>query len=283
MFSPKIVYSKKDLYLIDLSTGINNYDYVSSGEKDQFRFFSKVKAKRYLFAKRLVLASSYRFDTDRHKEKNRFKNKNDLTFGSDLILKTPFIYKITLRAKLGQGDTKDDDERDDDVDYKYSRFYVTTGHRINPEVKMGLRYEYFEKDYLKTDLDHIGFYMRNSWRYEVISDKNRKLYYNFTAGHKEVDYALKPERDYRKDTLEIRGVYRRKKVWKAAVSLKGSLYDYNDPTRDKNRYYTRLSLEKIFPGGSVNMSVDLKYKYTDNRHANDTEEKSIRFAFRYRL
>lgn len=282
MFSPKLSYDRKGSYSINLSTGINNYDYVSRGD-DQFKFFSKLGAKRYLLEKKLMLTSSYKLETTAHKRANRRKNKNIFMFGVDYILDSLFINKITARAKLGQGDTKDDDERDEDFDYKYRQFYVKTEHRINPKVKTDLKYQYFKKDYLTADIDHSGFYIRSNWRYKILADEIQELYLNFTAKHKDVNYALKSVRDYKKETLGIKGIYKRKKNWKTSVSLQGNFYDYENPTRDKNRYYSKLSFEKLFPWQNLILSLNFKYKYTDYKQANNTEEESVRLAFKYKF
>lgn len=283
MFSPRLTYNKKDSYRIDLSAGVNNYDYISIGGNDQLKFFSKLGAKGYLLDKKLMLTSSYRLETTVQKRADKRKDKDEFMFGFDYISDIPFIYKITARAKLGQRDTKGDDERDDDFDYEYMQFYVKTTHRINPEIKTDLKYQYFEKDYLTADLDHSGFYVRNSWRWKMLSDETEELYFNFTAKHKDVDYALKSDSDYKKETLGIKGTYRRKKNWKTSASLEGNFYDYRDSTKDKSRYYTKLSFEKLFPEHNLRLSLDFKYKYTDNKQAGDIQEESVRLAFRYKF
>ncbi len=282
VLSPKITYNVKDAYSIYLSAGINNYDYVNNSGKNEFKFFSKLGGKRYLLAKRLVLNSSFRFESSIRKKEDRRKNRNVLVLGGYYILDVPYIYKVTLRAKAGQGDTKDDDHRDDDLDYKFGRFFIKTEHRVTPLVKAAFVFEYFKKDYLTGDLDHRGFYLRNTWRNSVIDDKIRGLYFVLAAGHKEVYYPIKPERDYRKGTLEIKGVFLKKRDWKTSLSLQGDFYSYRDTVRDKNRYYARLLLKRYFFIKKLDITLDLKYKYTDNRQENNTEEESARVAFRYR-
>ncbi len=66
-----------------------------------------------------------------------------------------------------------------------------------------------------------------------------------------------------------------------SVSLSGSLYDFEDRDRDKNRYYAKLHFEKYFMNKALTGSLGIKYKYTDNRHANNNEEESVRAAFQY--
>lgn len=107
VFSPKITHARKEVYDIYLGTGINNYDYIKSGEKDQNNIFVKMGARRYLYSKKLVMHSSYRFEAATRRKEARQKNKHDLMFGGYYIPALPQVKKITFRAKVGQGDTKD--------------------------------------------------------------------------------------------------------------------------------------------------------------------------------
>ena len=267
VLSPKFTYSVKDIYSVYLSTGINSYDYINNKGEDEVKLFSKLGGKRYLLAKRLVLSSSFRFESSNRKKEDRREHRNELMLGVYYIFDFPYLYKITLRAKAGQGDTKDDDDRDDDLDYRFSRFFIKTEHRINPLIKAGLVYEYFRKDYLTSDLDHKGFYIKNTWRQSIIADKDRDLYIIAAAAHKAVYYPIKPQRDYRKETLEVKGVIMKRRDWKTSLSLRGDFYDYSDSTGDKNRYYARLLLKRYFFEKRLDLSLNLKYKYTDRQQA----------------
>lgn len=283
MFSPKLSYDRKDSYSVNVSTGINNFNYINTEGNDQLKFFFKLGTKKYLLGKKLLLLSSYKWETTAHKREDRHKNKGNFMFGSDYIFDTPLIYKVTARAKFGKRDTKDDDERDEDFDYIYRQFHIKTEHRLNTKIKTDLKYQYFKKDYVTADLDHSGFYIRNNWRYKVLDDVKQRFSIQFVAKHKEVNYAIKSDRDFTKETLELKGTYKRKKNWVTSASLQGNIYDYRDSTRDKDRYYARVSLEKLFPEKGLRLSLALKYKFTDNKQANNTEEEAVRLAFQYKF
>lgn len=283
VFYARLTYDKKNSYSIDLSAGINNYDYMRTEVSDQLKIFSKVGAERFFLDKKLMVKSSYKLETMENKRAGRQKNKSDFMLGFDYTFDLPYISKLTARTNIGQRDTKDDDERDEDFDYKYGQFYIKTTHRIGSEVKTDLKYHYFEKDYLTADLDHSGFYIRNTWRYVALTDETNELLFNFTAKHKDVNYTRTSGRNYQKETLGIRGTYRRRKDWKTSVSLQGNIYDYKDSTNDKNRYYIKLFFEKLFPERNLSLSLNFKYRYTDNKRRDDTEEESVRLAFRHRF
>lgn len=117
----------------------------------------------------------------------------------------------------------------------------------------------------------------------MLADEKQELYFNLTSKHKDVNYVIKSGSDYKKETLGIKGTYKRKQNWKTSASLQGNLYDFEDSTKNKNRYYTKLSFEKLFMEKDLSLSLDFKYKYTDNKQADNTEEESVRLAFNYRF
>ncbi len=282
-FSSGLTYTKKDSYTINVSAGINNYDYLAVNGSDHLKFFSKLGGKRYFWDNSLMLTSSLKFETAADQRADRRKNKNDVMAGFDYTPRLPVVYKIMARAWFGQRDTKDNDERDEDFDYKYSRFYVKTAHRVAPALLTDIKFQHFKKDYLTAKLDHTGFYVRSHWKYKVLTGTVQTLSFSLTARYKEVEYSLQPDNDYNKTTLGIKGVFNRKKNWKTSASLESSFYDFNDSEKDKNRYYIRLTFEKSFLLKPLTLSVNTKYKYTDHKHANNTEEKSVRLAFKYKF
>ena len=280
-FSPELTYSRKDSYSINASAGVNNYDYISADGKDEFKIFSKLGVRKYFMEKHLTLVSSYRFETIARAKTERRKDKNDVLLGFDFKIHAPFLQKISARINAGQRDSKDEDERDEDFDYSYRQLSVRTEHKAGSRLDADIGYRYFKKDYMTADLDHSGFSMSNDWGYQIFTDKTQDLDFHISAEHKDVDYVFRTGSDYKKETLMIRGSYRKKQNWNMSVSLIGSLYDFENPDKDKNRYYVKLYLEKSFMKEALTGSLNLKYKYTDNRHANNNEEESVRAAFQY--
>lgn len=281
--APSLTFKRKDIYTVNLAAGMNNFDYLETGEKDQLKVFGRMGGKRYFLEKKLRLISSYKLETTEEKKINRERTKHNLRGGFDYIFELPWVYKITARAGWGKRDTKEEEERDEDYDYEYWRYYAGTEHRIAPRLKTNLKYQYFKKDYVSADLDHRGFYIRNGWDYEILDNEKERLWLDLDVEHKDVDYSLKTGNNYQKETVEVKVTYRRKKSWKASVSLRGNFYDYNDSTRDKKRYYVKLSGEKLFKDRDLALSIDFKYRYTDYDIKNASEQEAVRVAFRYKF
>jgi hypothetical protein len=290
---PSLTFKKKDLYTIDLALGIDNFDYLAEGQKDQFKVFTRVGGKRYLLEKKLMLTGSYKLENAEQEKIDRKRTKQEIAGSFDYIFELPWIYKIITRLDWGQRDTKDEEERDEsrpctqgrdeDFDYEYRRYYTKTEHRISPKLKTALKYQYFKKDYISADLDHRGFYIRNDWDYEVLDDEKQRIGFDFGLQHKDVKYELKSGNDYQKETVEAKLSYKRKKNWQTQAGLEQNFYDFDVKDNDKKRTYIKLSAEKLFLEGDLVLSVDLKYRYTDYEQRDDKEQEAVRIAFRYRF
>jgi len=280
---PSLTFKKKDIYTIDLALGIDNFDYLAEGQKDQFKVFTRVGGKRYLLEKKLMLTGSYKLENTEQEKINRKRTKQEILGGFDYIFEIPWIYKIANRLEWGQRDTKEEEERDEDFDYEYWRYYTKTEHKISPKLKTDLKYQYFKKDYISADLDHRGFYIQNSWDYEILDDEKQRIGFDFGVEHKDVKYELKSGNDYLKETVEAKLNYKRKKNWQASAGLEQNFYDFDDSSNDKKRTYVKLSGEKLFLGGDLVLSLDLKYRYTDYEQGNDKEQEAVRVAFKYKF
>jgi|GEM_PF-1641708 len=282
-FAPTLTFKKKNLYTIDLTAGIDDYDYLVEGVKDQLKIFGKIGADRYFLDKKLMLTSSYRIEQLEKKNIDRERTKQEVLGGFNYVFDLPWVYKITTRAGWGERDTKEEEERDEDYDYEYWQYYTKTEHRINTKLKTNLKYQYFEKDYVSADLDHRGFYIQNNWDYEFLNDEKQRLWFDFGIEHKAIDYTLKADNNYKKEAAEIKASYQRKKNWKVSAALEGNSYNFNDSSNDKKRYYAKLSGEKLFLDGDLVLSLDLKYRYTNKEQENDKEQEAVRVAFKYKF
>lgn len=280
---PLLTVKKKDFYTLNLSAGLDNFDYLSKGEKDQHKIFGKIGGKGYFLQKKLALLSSCKIEALEKKITNRRKTKHDITGGFDYIFELPWIYKFRTTGNFSQRDTKENEVRDEDYDYEYRLISLGTEHRINPRLKAELKYEYFKKDYISADLDHSGFYIQNGWNYEIIDTEKEGLWLDLSAAHKDVNYTIKTWNDYRKETAQAKITCLRKKNWKTSLSLEGNFYNYNDSSNDKNRYYVLISGEKLFLEGNLLLSMDFKLRYTDYDRMNDSEQDAVRIAFRYKF
>src|SRR3989338_6101918 len=280
---PALTFEEKDNYRIDLALGVDNFDYLSEGEKDQVKTSSGLGGQKHFLEKKLILVSSYKIERLNQEKANRKKTKQEVEGGFDYEFELPWIYQLVSRLSWGQRDTKDEEERDEDIDFEYWQYYVKSEHRINPKLKTHLKYQYFAKDYISSDLDHRGFYLQNALDCEVLDSQRQRLWLDFSVAHKEVEYNLKPDNDYQKESLQAKISYKRKKNWQASVGLEENFYDFSAEDNDKNRTYLKLSAEKLFQAGDLILSVDFKYRFTNYAQKEDQQEEALRLGFKYRF
>lgn len=95
---------------------------------------------------------------------------------------------------------------------------MKTDHRIGDTVKTNIKYQYFEKDYDTASFDHKGFFVRNGWDFEALDSKVHRAWWGIDLEHKQVEYNLLPDREYTKETVEIKGNCKRKENYKGSTA-----------------------------------------------------------------
>ena len=100
------------------------------------------------------------------------------------------INKATLRANVGQRDTKEDDESDIDYDYRYWTVNGQTYHDIGENTDTTLEYEHFEKNYLFYNRDHRGYSIQNEWKRVFVKNEKARWWASVLVGHREAKFAL---------------------------------------------------------------------------------------------
>ena len=278
--APGIMYRAEGLYTLKLRAGLDRYEYEEAPEKDQFIPFAKAEGRRYLMDRALTLSGSYSIKAAREPEKGRERIHRDIRAGADYKFGLTGIYKAMARAGWGNRDTRHDEEIDEDYDYEYFYWYVKTVHKVSDTVKTGLKYRFYTKDYLTGSLDHTGFSLRNGWDLEALDTSAHRLWWSIDLEHRDVEYD-ETDSGYRKDTVEAAVNYKRKKNYKLKAGLQANLYDYEDPSRDKTRYYTVLSGEKYLKEGDLMLGIHVKLRFTEYEERNDDDKSAVRVEGRY--
>lgn len=280
---PSFVFEQKGLYTVDLSCGVDDFNYLEADEKDELKMLGKLGVKGYLLDKKLTISSSYGIEYADRDKADHERTKHNASAGFGYMFDNPFIDKLTAKADWGKQDTKDEDDRDEDYDFEYWRYSGKTEHRINPILKTNVKYQYFERDYIAAVSDHKGYYVRNCWNYELFRDKKNRLWLNFDIEHKDADYSQRKGNDYQKETIELKVNYWLKKRWKMSAAIEGNSYDFDDSDNDKERYSAKLSGERLFLDGNLAISIDFKYRYTDYTHKSDTKHEAVRLGLTWQF
>ena len=279
--STGLTYKQKKNYTLNFEAGLKDINYIASGQKDVFSFFGKLGLKKYFLDKKIKWINRAKIEKSARTRNSRDRTKSDLTSGLDYKPDLAWLKKIVVRSKFAERNTKSEEDRDDDLDYDYWQHYIKSTHKLSESLQTSLKYQYFKRDYLASNLDNRGYYIQNTWRYDFLKSSEKSLYSNITLQHKRVDYSLTPEYDYKVDSFDIKGVYDLKKNWKFTGSLQTDFYNYQRSTSDKKAYYAKLGIEKAFLDDNLKLILDLKYKYSDYKQQNNKSFDGARLTVQY--
>jgi hypothetical protein len=285
-FNPmlELAFKEKDIWSLALSTGLSDYHYPEAQDRDQLKRIGKIEVTRFIVPGTLETIASYRREESDRIQAGKDTLKDISLWGLNYKTSIPYIKVVSFRIEDGERDTKDEEERDEDLDYSYEKWYITTQSQISSRFNSTTKYQHWRKDYLTQDLDHEGFYITSNSRYELIDTDVMRVYINLNLEHKEMDYTINNLLSYDKDSLETKATYHQKKSWKYSLGTRVEHYDYPiDPSRNRDTYYTKMSIEKEFNRGDSTLSIDLKYKLKDFDTDSDTEQDSIRLTFEQRF
>ncbi len=90
LVTPGITYKKKDIYSVNFIFGLDNFDYLGAGEKDQLKIFSKIGGNKYFLEKKLMLTGFYKLENTEQEKINRKRRKQEISGGFDYIFDYEF-------------------------------------------------------------------------------------------------------------------------------------------------------------------------------------------------
>lgn len=275
----ELAFKEKGVRSLSVSTGTKNYQYLEAQDKDQLNKFGKIEVTKFLVPETLEALVSYRIEESNRAQAGKDTLKDISMGGFDYKIPIPYIRLIRFRIENGERDTKDEEERDEDLDYSYQRWYVTTQGVLSSRFSSTLKYQHWSKDYLTEDLDHRAFYITSNSRYDLINKDAMRLYLNLELEHKETTYTINDLLSYDKNSLEARATYSKRDSWKHSIGIRAEYYDYpQDPSSNRDTYHAKVSIGKEFNRGDSKLSLDIKYKLKDFDATADTEQDSIRLT-----
>lgn len=277
----KMIFMEEDRASFDLSGGINRYSYLSAEIRSENKIFGRIAVKKIFHQKKLRLSSAYRLDRTDQRKKDRKRVKHDVTGHFNYKFDVPWIRRLKTGVRWSHRDTKDEDIRDEDLDYQYWRVNGRTDHKINTRWTAHLKYIAFRKNYLTGDLDNRGNVFENGWRADVLKNARGHLWAVFDISYKSLNYPVRTNNDSIKRSAGVTLNYRRKEAWKISWHLEGSVYRFNKTSNDKERYLSQLSGETPLMNKNLILSTNIKYKHTARDTGTDTDQSSLGISANY--
>ncbi|MFC1582574.1 hypothetical protein ACFL4W_03435 [Planctomycetota bacterium] len=274
--APGVTWRRKNDETARLITGVDRYIYSADHTKDQLKPFARAEYWTYVLDRKLKVLGSYAIHNIQEEQKGRDRVQRDLRAGADYKFDSVAIYKLMARFGWGNRDTRMDGDIDEDYDYDYTYAYVKSEHKFSGLLRTRVKFQMFRKDYDTASLDHDGFFVQNEWDLQLRNEKDFKVFLAIDGEFKKTDHE-NTSASYEKSVLKTFGTIRSPKNYDLSAGLQYNVYDYEGPG-DKQRYYAILSGEKTFPELDMTLSLDLKYRLTDNEDSDDSDKASFRLS-----
>ncbi len=257
-------------FSLGLSSGIANYDFSEHTDSNQFKIFWALEADILLLENKLRTGASFRHqDVDQkggRADRSEQIIKGDLryTFGLN------YLKDIGFGLEHGRDDTKEIEERDDNLRYRYTKWEIKSRHPLFEKLDTAFRYGQNMRDYFDSASDYRGWFLENKTTYEIFESKASSLESSFESGHKETDYHLDDSLNYIKDSFSVELSYSRKKNCKIIPSFTFSQYNYPaDINRKEKDYLSEVEFIKELTLPDIKLKARYAYKFRDFRYVAD--------------
>jgi hypothetical protein len=283
MVTPSLTKSRKDVYRLSLETCLDDIRYEHAEDRNATTWVGRINGNRYFDGGKLNLLSSYSLGRMERKEVLRERTKQDWMGKGIYKFDNPWIDRASLRANIGQRDTREDDDYDIDYDFRYWSLNAATYHSVGEDTDVSLEYNYLDKNYLGYNRDHTEYSVANEWKRTFIRDQKARTWASVVFGYKEANFPLLTGNNLKKETVGLKAVYWRKKTWTATVLAEADFYDFNNSQKDKMRYNASAEWNKDLLDGAMDLTLGAKYGYTDYREKNNTQRAAFRVAMGYKF
>lgn len=253
-------YRYGELWAIGWDNGFIDYDY-DKVDNDQLKLFTKLRGWMKFFDERFKIAPSFKYQVVDNDNSTKNRAEQVFTVSSYYKLGLPYFEKIGGYYGFGKNDTKDyeDDDRDDDLRFKYQKWHVSTDHPLMDKLDTSFKYGQLRRNYQNSPNNYRTWFIENKTGYKLYKDKLKEIGFSIPMEHREGNYDLVDSLDYIKNVVGARLSYRVKDNWELipAVAFKQYIYHANPPKSEKD-YEARVEFSKSLP---KNFDLNLSYKY----------------------
>lgn len=280
---PTFLLEKKKNYSISAGVGWNDYHYLTDTGKDQTIYFQETKVKKTLLDERLDLKSSYRVEMNNFEREGKEKIKHEISAGGRYQFYQPWLESLQLSGSFGKRDTKEVEERDEDVDFSFWEYRLKSEHPLRPDILGMFQYLTFENDFRTNRFDSKGWEVRSDLDYLWVETNVGKLQLEFRGKYKTVEYSADPKSSYRRIAAKLGSSYLRKKDWKVALGYEANVYRFDLSSQDKIRHLFLVEGARWLREGKFYVALLLNYRFLDYSQDPDNHSLSSTLSFRYQF
>jgi len=253
-------YKYEELWSIGWDNGFINYDY-DKADNDQLKLFTKLRGWMKFFEERLKVAPSFKYQVVDNDNSTKDRAEQVFAVSSYYKLNLPCFEKVGGYYGFGKNDTKDyeDDDRDDDLRFKYHKWHVSTDHPLIEKLDTLFKYGQLRRNYQNSPNNYRTWFIENKTSFKLYKDKIKEIGFSVPLEHREGSYGLVDSLNYIKNVVGARLSYRVKDNWELTPAFTFKKYAYhNNHDKDEKQYEAKIEFSKSLP---KNLDLNLAYKY----------------------
>ena len=257
-------------FTLGLSSGINNYDYLVATDSNQLRYYWGINADAQFLEKKLELGGIFRHQTV--DQKGGRADRGEQIIAGDISYKFNLNYlkEGGFKIERGRNDTKEIEERDDDLGYSYTKWALKTTHPLYKNLDTAFGYGRSNRNYFDYSADYRSWFIENKTDYDIFKSKISYLGFSLKSEHKEAAFHLDDSLNYLRNSFGMDLDYRRKKTYGISLGFKVTLYDYPaNLNRKEKGYLSEIKFIKEFDKPDLKLSAKYSYKFRDFRYQAD--------------
>jgi len=270
-------YKYEEIWSIGWDNGFINYDYGQIGN-DQLKMFTKIRGWLKLFEERLKVAPSFKYQKVDNDDSTKDRAEQVFAVSSYYKLNLLHFEKAGVYYGFGKNDTKDyeDDDRDDDLCFKYQKWYVNTDHTLLEKLDTSFKYGRLRRNYQNSPNNYRAWFIENKTGYKIYKDKLKEIGFSIPMEHREGNYGLVDSLNYIKNVIGARLSYKVKDSWELTPAFTFKKYDYHaNPAKNEKQYEAKIEFSKTLPK-NLNLNLAYKYAYKDFKQKTDVILWTIR-------
>ena len=256
---------------LGLDAGVTSYDYLTETDSNQLKYYAGFNWRALFLEEKLNLGGFYQARAVDQKGNKADRSEQIVGADGQYNLNLARFKKINLKIEHGRDDTKEIQERDDNLRYRYNKWNIKTTHPLSEKLDTAFGFNSSRRDYFDAASDFKSWAIDNETGYSILQSKTSSLDFSLNSEHKEANFNLNNSLNYVKDSFGMDLIYKRKKNYGISANFKFSRYDYSaNLSRNENDYLSELKLSKEFTKPDMELQFKYAYKYRDYQARTDT-------------
>lgn len=263
-FSAELKHRINKILALGLDAGVTSYDYLTETNSNQVKYYAGFNWRALLLKEKLNLGGFYQRRAVGQKGNEAGRSEQIIGADGQYNLNLTRFKKVNLKIEHGRDDTKEIEERDDNLRYRYNKWTIKTTHPLSKKLDTAFGFNSRRRDYFDSANDFKSWAIENETGYSILESKISSLVFSLNSEHKKANFHLNDSLNYVKDSFGMDLIYKRKKDYEISANFKFSRYDYPaNLSRNEDDYLSEFKLSKEFAKPGLELQLKYAYKYRD--------------------